>query len=1183
MLDKFEIIFEKALVESLVTATAIMVVFIRSILFFNFCFGDLTSFVRGVVVKHGPFLLKHSSTIFALKSMNESFAHLLLQSKAIMIPRPEDEGEEQKEDTGKSVGDYLLGLLFMEHENGNISDDTVHQLLDSYLDQMNHIDHSHYLKKILHPYLSELLGLASRSVHPQLQNVVMQLLGLLLDLTVEENRNIQLSYRHDATISSSDPQETEITSTSQNDLSYFSGIALTDLKDSSIGPEMTRLHWERCLKTLDETLQKSRNVELDHLLPRESDRPVGTLVTTPTTLENISRVKTAASTKTPLLLQGPAGVGKTATISEASFQSGNSKKLIRVNLSPQTSIEDLIGKMMMIPSPDQGQKESLMFVPYPFTIAFRDGHWLLLDELNLAPDNVLQALESAIDSGILILPDMAVGDAFPSRYIKMDPNFRVFATQNPHSGYFKNAREKLSSSFLDRFLPVNFEELPENEWFQIIQFKLKERGVDDHTLADQISVTIVRDHHALCKLFRGPTFPERSSYSDISIRELLKVVDHLAIHYRCQPELLRQPSTLRSLVGLELWNIYGARFRALGQNEVRTCLTRLNHTCVIQPMSWDITPDAVIMDDIRRDHFFPAPNAIPNCSHSPDLVETVLQINEEVMKMMFTKEFILQHGIYFLARSWVSHWLQLQSDRLLEDGCCLYLQKFVHQEARQMVLAIFQKHAISPSPTKLNFEIGAPDKSYAVTQDSLIVWKQLMISVLAQNPLRPESFLLVGKDGCGKSDCLRAFAALVGRSLEELCVMPETEPSAFIGQFLPNENITPSNGSRVVWVNGVVTNAFQNGHWLLIDNFSQAESSVLERLNPVLEQPPELTLIEAGHSTPETIHPGYCLFATMTPPIAGGGEGQGSELSPALNNRFTVMYMENICGANSEEIFMTEILKICRVSLPESWFVRPGSAPLSACHLLTTMAWMTLQRKVLSTFTLRNICRMINFAFLISRSPEMTISMSVWTAFSMTVVAQILPSKKTDGLELVRDVHRLLKSFDHHWVPLLPNFIESQFGTDFVSTEYVLTESRRNYAQILLACISCRVSILLEGGAATGKTTLVLALAKWKNIKVERVNNTDGTTVQDYLGCYLPDGKGFVFKKGPLYRAMENGHWFLADEFNLADPSVMNLLVPLLEGKTSIKVAGSNREIQAHPDFRFFATQNGSQYANRKK
>jgi midasin len=62
---------------------------------------------------------------------------------------------------------------------------------------------------------------------------------------------------------------------------------------------------------------------------------------------------------------------------------------------------------------------------------------------------------------------------------------------------------------------------------------------------------------------------------------------------------------------------------------------------------------------------------------------------------------------------------------------------------------------------------------------------------------------------------------------------------------------------------------------------------------------------------------------------------------------------------------------------------------------------------------------------------------------------------------------------------------------------------------------------------------------------------------------------------------MKRGWWFLADEFNLADPIVMGMLFPLLEGQGKILVPGTDKVVVAKPGFRFFATQNDASYASR--
>lgn len=59
----------------------------------------------------------------------------------------------------------------------------------------------------------------------------------------------------------------------------------------------------------------------------------------------------------------------------------------------------------------------------------RNGDWVILDELNLAPSEVLEALNRVLDDNReLFIPETSVT-------IKAHPDFRIFATQNPPGTY----------------------------------------------------------------------------------------------------------------------------------------------------------------------------------------------------------------------------------------------------------------------------------------------------------------------------------------------------------------------------------------------------------------------------------------------------------------------------------------------------------------------------------------------------------------------------------------------------------------------------------------------------------------------------------------------------------------------------------------------------------------------------
>ena len=49
---------------------------------------------------------------------------------------------------------------------------------------------------------------------------------------------------------------------------------------------------------------------------------------------------------------------------------------------------------------------------------------------------------------------------------------RLFATQNPNTGFFKGMRESMSQSFLSRFVPLLFKSLPKEELCSVVNDKL---------------------------------------------------------------------------------------------------------------------------------------------------------------------------------------------------------------------------------------------------------------------------------------------------------------------------------------------------------------------------------------------------------------------------------------------------------------------------------------------------------------------------------------------------------------------------------------------------------------------------------------------------------------------------------------------------------------------------------------
>ena len=157
-------------------------------------------------------------------------------------------------------------------------------------------------------------------------------------------------------------------------------------------------------------------------------------------------------------MEGPSGTSKTFS-TEFACLVAQKEKLIRFNMSSDTIPSDLLGKIV-------GDKKSLAGISTQeghFLKAFKYGHPLLLDEINLASQAVLQCIEEALDSDEVSIEI----PGFPLMKIKKHPDFSLIATQNPNKGLFANKRQNLGKKFMSKFQVITFPEFTEDELKEI--------------------------------------------------------------------------------------------------------------------------------------------------------------------------------------------------------------------------------------------------------------------------------------------------------------------------------------------------------------------------------------------------------------------------------------------------------------------------------------------------------------------------------------------------------------------------------------------------------------------------------------------------------------------------------------------------------------------------------------------
>lgn len=231
-------------------------------------------------------------------------------------------------------------------------------------------------------------------------------------------------------------------------------------------------------------------------------------VLTPTTSANVRQLaRVIASGPWPVLLEGPTSAGKTSVVGYIAARCGH--KVVRINNHEHTDIQEYLGGF----APDENG--SLVFQDGLLVQALRRGHWVILDELNLAPSEVLEALNRLLDDNReLYLPET-------NEIIKAHRDFRIFATQNPSGAY--GGRKPLSKAFRNRFIEIHVGDIPIAEMAEILQ---KKSGCPpSHSKILVAVMDSLRQRRSTSNLFGGKD-------SLITPRDLLRWADRKATSKR---------------------------------------------------------------------------------------------------------------------------------------------------------------------------------------------------------------------------------------------------------------------------------------------------------------------------------------------------------------------------------------------------------------------------------------------------------------------------------------------------------------------------------------------------------------------------------------------------------------------------------------------------------------------------
>jgi len=547
----------------------------------------------------------------------------------------------------------------------------------------------------------------------------------------------------------------------------------------------------------------------------------------PTTLSNAMRVIRACQLNKPILLEGSPGVGKTSLITALASVVGQT--LSRINLSDQTDLIDLFGSDLPVEGGAPGQ---FAWKDAEFLRALQEGHWVLLDEMNLAPQAVLEGLNSVLDHrGTIYIPEL-------SRSFEKHPSFRIFAAQNPQNQ--GGGRKGLPKSFVNRFTKVYVEELHPKDQLLICQHLFP-----DHPI-EWLEGMIAFNSRLNVEIVQKKAFAREGGPWEFNLRDLIRWGSLLKVGER-----LAHPSEY-------LHSLYLHRFRTSDDREIVVRI--FMESLPIQPTSHLPRPSVSPSYLQIGSHLSSRKNFSQHQAHPP-LLTSHLKYLETIATCSSRGWLVILTGERLSGKSGLL--------RILSSLSGNFLQEIAINPTTDTtdILGSFEQVDLNLRLDELRHKFDAFLDEMARCSD--FIGTQILAPSLYQE--------------IWASDHQNSLTQLE-RFISRLPALQSTTLNQVKADLMTRVRSTllllGAHG-RFEWVDGPLVRALKEGHWVVFDGANLCSPSVLDRLNSLCESDGVLMLNERGNigGGIEVVRPhhNFRLFMIVDP--------QHGELSRAMRNR----------------------------------------------------------------------------------------------------------------------------------------------------------------------------------------------------------------------------------------------------------------------------------------------------------
>ncbi|XP_052570916.1 midasin [Peromyscus californicus insignis] len=906
----------------------------------------------------------------------------------------------------------------------------------------------------------------------------------------------------------------------------------------------------------------------DRSSSRDQELALKSFVLVESVCKNLQTLAVAVASQNAVLLEGPIGSGKTSLVEYLAAVTGRRKppQLLKVQLGDQTDSKMLLGMYRCTDVPGE-----FVWQPGTLTQAATKGYWILLEDIDYAPLDVVSVLIPLLENGELLIPGQ--GDC-----LKVAPTFQLFATRRLLScggSWYRPLNSH--ATMLDKYwTKIHLDNLDKKDLNEVLQSRYPSLLAETNYLLD-IYIELTGEKHCCPSdssvgYEQAPQEVSRENRRmvhegrELSLRDLLNWCNRVAYGFDstsssaslhvfqealdCFTAMLSEPTKK-----LKMAEIIGSKLN-ISKKKAEFFCKLYKPEIVINELDVQVGRVRLLRKQSEAVHIQKKKCTLAATRPSSVLLEQLavcVSQGEPVLLVGETgagKTSAVQH----LARA-TGHHLRVVNMNQQSDTADL-LGGFKPVDHKLIWLPLreaFEELFVQTFSKKQNFTfLGHIQTCYRQKRwhDLLRLMQHVQKSAIAKEGRESRPGLLL-------KEKWEAFGLRLNHAQQQ---MKMTE-----------------NALLFAFVEGTLAQAIKKGEWILLDEINLAAPETLECLSGLLEgSSGSLVLLDRGDTEPLVRHPDFRLFACMNPATDVGKRN----LPPGIRNRFTELYVEELESKEDLQILIVDYLKGLSVS---------KNTVQGIVNFYTALRKESGTKLVDGTghrphYSLRTLCRALRFA---ASNPCGNIQRSLYEGFCLGFLTQLNRASHPIVQKLIcqyiisGNVKSLLKQpipepkggrliqVEGYWIS-----VGDKEPT--IDETYVLTSSvKLNLRDIVRVVSAGTYPVLIQGETSVGKTSLIRWLAAATGNHCVRINNHEHTDIQEYIGCYTSDTSGkLVFSEGVLIDAMRKGYWIVLDELNLAPTDVLEALNRLLDDNRELLITETQEVVRAHPRFMLFATQN---------